>query len=177
VFLAGEQLRVVDAAMADVPADATTVGEVVMRGNTVAAGYFEDSDATAEAFRGGWFHSGDLAVRHADGSIELRDRIKDIIVSGGENISSIEVEQVIVRHPAVLDAAVVPVAHPKWGERPHAWVEVREDQAVTADELRALCRRHLAGFKCPDGFTFGPLPRTGTGKVQKFQLRRRVARA
>jgi fatty-acyl-CoA synthase len=149
------------------------MGEVVLRGNTVMAGYLDDDEATAEVFRGGWFHSGDAAVVHADGRLELRDRFKDVIVSGGENISTIEVEQVLARHPAVLECAVVGVPDERWGERPKAFVELRAGLEAPAGELIAFCREQLAGFKCPDSVEYCDLPRTGTGKVQKFVLRER----
>ncbi len=164
-------LRVVDESMADVPADGESMGEVVMRGNNVMAGYYEDPEATDEAFRGGWFHSGDLGVVHPDGYIELRDRKKDIIISGGENISTIEVEHTLVKHPAVLECAVVSMPHEKWGEVPKAHVTLKPGAEADADELLAFCREHLAHYKCPKGFAFGPLPKTSTGKVQKFLLR------
>jgi fatty-acyl-CoA synthase len=164
-------LRVVDENTRDVPQDGKTMGEVVMHGNNVMQGYFDQPDATAEAFREGWFHSGDLAVWHPDGTIELRDRQKDIIISGGENISTIEVEQTVVSHPAVLECAVVAIPHEKWGERPKAFVTLKAAAAVGEDELIAYCREHLAHFKCPDAIEFGPLPKTSTGKVQKFVLR------
>ena len=167
------ELRVVDAEMRDVPADAATMGEVVMRGNNVMAGYFHDPEATAQAFRGGWFHSGDVAVMHADGYIELRDRQKDIIISGGENISTIEVEQAIARHPDVLEVAVIAVPDEKWGEVPKAFVVPKEGRQPTADEVIAHCRGLLAHFKCPKAVAFGPLPKTSTGKVQKYVLRER----
>jgi fatty-acyl-CoA synthase len=156
-----------------VPRDGATMGEVVLRGNTVMAGYLDDSAATAEAFRGGWLHSGDAAVVHPDGRIELRDRFKDVIVSGGENISTIEVEQALARHPAVLDCAVVGVPDDHWGERPKAFVELRPGMDAPAEALRAFCREQLAGFKCPDSVEYCSLPRTATGKVQKFVLRER----
>ena len=158
---------------APVPRDGETMGEVVLRGNTVMAGYLDDAAATAEAFRGGWLHSGDAAVVHADGRIELRDRFKDVIVSGGENISTIEVEQALARHPAVLDCAVVGIPDDHWGERPKAFVELRPGADTQAEELTAFCREQLAGFKCPDRVEFCSLPRTATGKVQKFVLRER----
>ena len=164
-------LRVVDAAMNDVPADAETMGEVVMRGNNVMKGYFEDPEATAAAFAGGWFHSGDLGVVHPDGYIELRDRKKDIIISGGENISTIEVEHVVVKHPAVLECAVVAVPHEKWGEVPKVFVSLRPDAAASEEEIIAFCRERLAHFKCPKSVEFGDLPKTSTGKIQKFRLR------
>jgi fatty-acyl-CoA synthase len=138
------------------------------------AGYYRDAEATAAACRGGWFHSGDLAVWHPDGNIELRDRGKDIIISGGENISSIEVEQVLVSHPAVLECAVVGVPHEHWGERPKAYVTLREGATASSGELIAFARDRLAHFKCPDAVEFGPLPRTSTGKVQKYVLRERA---
>jgi fatty-acyl-CoA synthase len=164
-------LRIVDERMRDVPADGETLGEVVMRGNNVMKGYFEDPEATARAFAGGWFHSGDLGVVHPDGYIELRDRKKDIIISGGENISTIEVEHALVKHPAVLEAAVVSMPHPKWGEVPKAFVSLRPGAKVTEEELLAFCREHLAHFKCPKAVEFGELPKTSTGKIQKFRLR------
>lgn len=164
-------VRVVDETGCDVPRDGQTIGEVVMRGNNVMKGYFRDPEATAEAFRGGWFHSGDLAVWHPDGNIELRDRQKDIIISGGENISTIEVEQVIVRHPAVLECAVVAVPHDTWGERPKAFVTLRNGNDLSAKELIDFCREHIAHFKCPDAVEFVDLPKTSTGKVQKYVLR------
>ena len=142
-----------------------------MRGNNVMWGYFASEEATHEAFRGGWFHSGDLGVRHPDGAIELRDRGKDVIISGGENISSIEVEQAISAHPAVEDCAVVAIPHEVWGERPKAFVTLREGATASEDEIIAFCRGRLAHFKCPSEIAFGPLPMTSTGKVQKFVLR------
>jgi fatty-acyl-CoA synthase len=169
----GGEIDVWDAEGAPVPRDGSTMGEVVVRGNTVMAGYLDDAEATSEAFRGGWFHSGDAAVVHPDGRIELRDRFKDVIVSGGENISTIEVEQALARHPAVLDCAVVGVPHDHWGERPKAFVELRPGAEATAEELTAFCREQLAGFKCPDSVEYVSLPRTATGKVQKFVLRER----
>jgi len=167
---AGE-VRVVDEKMNDVPQDGAHMGEVVMRGNVVMTGYFNDPAATDDAFRGGWFHSGDLAVRHPDGAIELRDRKKDIIISGGENISTIEVEQAVVSHPAVLEAAVIAVPDEKWGEVAKAFVTLKEGASATADEIIAHCKKVLAHFKAPRQIEFGPLPKTSTGKVQKFVLR------
>jgi fatty-acyl-CoA synthase len=166
-------VRVVDAAMIDVPRDGQTMGEVVVRGNIVMKGYHDDPAATAEAFRGGWFHSGDLAVMHPNGDIELRDRKKDIVISGGENISTIEVEHALCAHPAVLECAVVATPDDFWGERPKAFVTLRPDQQVTSEELIAFCREHIAHFKCPAAIEFGELPTTSTGKVQKFVLRER----
>jgi fatty-acyl-CoA synthase len=170
-YTTADPVRVVDEEMRDVARDAASMGEVVMRGNNVMAGYFANEDATHEAFRGGWFHSGDLAISHPDGAIELRDRGKDIIISGGENISSIEVEQAICAHPAVLECAVVAVPHDHWGERPKAFVTLKGGATATEAEIIAFCRERLAHYKCPDAVAFGPLPRTSTGKVQKFLLR------
>jgi fatty-acyl-CoA synthase len=164
-------VRVVDANMTDVPKDAETLGEVVMRGNNAAMGYFAQREATAEAFRGDWFHSGDIAVWHPDGYIELRDRKKDIIISGGENISTIEVEQTVAKHPAVLECAVVAIPDEKWGERPKAFVTLKPGRTATAQEIIEFCRQHIAHFKCPAAVEFGDLPKTSTGKVQKFVLR------
>jgi fatty-acyl-CoA synthase len=164
-------VRVVDDAMNDVPRDGQTMGEVIMVGNNVAMGYFEQPEATAEAFRGGWFHSGDLGVWHPDGYIELRDRKKDIIISGGENISTIEVEQCVARHPAVLECAVVAIPDEKWGERPKAFVTLKPGQRATEQQIIEFCRQHMAHFKAPAAVEFGDLPKTSTGKVQKFVLR------
>jgi fatty-acyl-CoA synthase len=144
-----------------------------MRGNNTMKGYYRDAEATERAFAGGWFHSGDLAVMHSDGYIELRDRKKDIIISGGENISTIEVEQAICGHPSVLEAAVVGVPDPYWGEVPKAFVALKPGQVVSEAELRDFCRGRLAGFKIPKAVAFGELPKTSTGKVQKFVLRER----
>lgn len=164
-------LRVVDGLMNDVPSDAETMGEVVMRGNNCMKGYFNDVDATAKAFEGGWFHSGDIGVMHPDGYIELRDRKKDIIISGGENISTIEVEHTVVSHPAVSEAAVVAVPHEKWGEVPKAFVTLLPGEELTEEALISYCREQLAHFKCPKHVEFGELPKTATGKIQKFRLR------
>jgi fatty-acyl-CoA synthase len=172
-YISADLVRVVDQEMNDVPQDGETMGEVIMRGNNVMSGYLADEAATQGAFRGGWFHSGDLAVWHPDGNIELRDRGKDIIISGGENISSIEVEQTIVAHPAVLDCAVIGIPHEKWGERPKAFVTLNSGAAASAADIIAFCRERLAHYKCPDAIEFGPLPKTSTGKVQKFVLRER----
>jgi fatty-acyl-CoA synthase len=157
-----------------VPADGQTMGEVFFRGNIVMRGYLKNPQATDEAFRDGWFHSGDLGVRHPDGYIELKDRSKDIIISGGENISTIEVEGVLYRHPAVLEAAVVARPDDKWGETPCAFVTLKGGIDATAEELLAFCRANLARFKVPRTVVFGPLPKTSTGKVQKFVLRQRA---
>ncbi len=165
--------RVVDADMRDVPADGQTMGEVVIRSNTVMAGYFQDEAGTAAAFRGGWLHTGDLGVLHPDGYVELRDRAKDVIISGGENISTIEVEQVLAQHPGVLEAAVVAVPDPTWGEVGKAFVTLKPGVQATAEELLAFCRQHLAHFKAPKSVAFGELPKTSTGKIQKYVLRER----
>jgi fatty-acyl-CoA synthase len=157
-----------------VPADGHTIGEVMLRGNTVMLGYLKDPKATAAAFRGGWFHTGDLAVQHPDGYIEIKDRLKDIIISGGENISSIEVEIALTRHPAVLMAAVVARPDEKWGETPCAFVQLKDGAGATEDELIAFCREHLPRFAVPRTVVFGPLPTTATGKIQKYTLRERA---
>ena len=165
-------IRIVDEEMTDVPADGATMGEIVMRGNTVMTGYYLDEDATAEAFRGGWFHSGDLGVMHPDGYIELRDRAKDIVISGGENISTIEVEQALMSHPAVLEVAVVGVPDEKWGERPKAYVVLRPGADATPADLMAHVRTKIAGYKAPRDIDITvQLPKTPTGKIQKFLLR------
>jgi len=169
--LTGSHVRVVDAQGADVPSDGAALGEIVLRGNTLMAGYYGDEAATASAFAGGLFHTGDLAVRHPDGYVEIKDRSKDIIISGGENISSLEIESVLHQHPAVLLAAVVAVPDEKWGETPCAFIELKEGVAPTPEELAAFCRERLAGFKVPRQFVFQSIPKTATGKVQKFQLR------
>ena len=163
--------------LAPVPADGATMGEVFMRGNIVMQGYLKNPKATEEAFAGGWFHTGDLAVAHPDGYIEIKDRSKDIIISGGENISTIEVEDVLYRHPAVLEAAVVARPDPDWGETPCAFVTLKEGSGADAAELVAFCRAHLAHFKAPRHVIFGPLPKTSTGKIQKFVLRQRASEA
>ena len=164
-------VRVVDEEMNDVPRDGETPGEVVMRGNIVMAGYFRDPEATAHAFRGGWFHSGDVAVWHPNGAIELRDRMKDIIISGGENISTIEVEQMVMRHPTVLECAVVSRPDEYWGERPVAYVAPRPGMDVDEAEIIEFCRERMAHYKCPAAVRVGELPKTSTGKVQKYLLR------
>jgi fatty-acyl-CoA synthase len=147
------------------------MGEVMFRGNVVMKGYFRNPKATQEAFAAGWFHSGDLGVRHPDGYIQLKDRSKDIIISGGENISSIEVEEALYRHPAVGTAAVVAMPHDKWGETPCAFVELAAGETVDSAGLRAWCKDQLAPYKVPRKFVFMPIPRTSTGKIQKFILR------
>ena len=166
------------ATMLPVPPDGTTIGELMLRGNTVMMGYLKNPDATREAFAGGWFHTGDLAVMHPDGYVEVKDRAKDIIISGGENISSLEVEEVLYQHPSVMEAAVVARPDEKWGETPHAFVTLKPGaEAVTAEAIIAWCRQHMAHFKCPRHVTFGALPKTSTGKIQKFELRQSVVSA
>ena len=171
--IVADRIRVVDDQMRDVPADGTAMGEVVMRGNNVMKGYFDDPETTRVAFAGGWFHSGDIAVMHPDGYIELRDRKKDIIISGGENISTIEVEHAICEHPAVLECAVVAVPDDRWGERPKAFVTLAPGMHVDQQGIIDFCRHRLARFKAPVRVDFGPLPKTSTGKVQKNVLRDR----
>ena len=166
------ELRVVDESGNAVARDGATVGEIVVRGNVVMEGYFRDPEATARAFLGGWFHSGDAAVVHPDGYVEIRDRLKDVIISGGENISSIEVEGVLLRHPAVLEVAVVGLPHEKWGEAPHAFVVLSPGAELSEQQMRHFARERLAGFKVPKGLTVvGELPKTATGKIQKYILR------
>ncbi|MCC6379313.1 MAG: acyl-CoA synthetase [Burkholderiales bacterium] len=160
--------------MTEVPRDGETMGEIMFRGNITMKGYLKNPKASAEAFAGGWFHTGDLAVMQPDGYVKIKDRSKDVIISGGENISSLEVEDVLYRHPAVMGAAVVAQPDPKWGETPRAYIELKPGAAVTGEELNAHCRRHLASFKVPKGYDFGDLPRTSTGKIQKFLLRERA---
>ena len=157
--------------MEEVPWDSETMGEVMIRGNTVMKGYLKNTQATDFAFSGGWFHTGDLAVRHPDSYIEVKDRSKDIIISGGENISSLEVEETLYRHPAVLEAAVVARSDEKWGEAPCAFVTLHEGATATADDIITFCREQLAHYKSPKTVVFGPLPKTSTGKIQKFVLR------
>jgi len=175
-LLTSGELRVVDEADREVPHDGQTLGEIVVRGNVVMAGYYEDPDATAEAMRGGWFHTGDAAVVHPGGYAEIRDRLKDVIISGGENISSVEVEGVLLRHPAVREAAIVGLPHERWGEAPHAFVILQAGATATEDELREFARSNLAHFKAPHSITFlSELPKTATGKIQKYALRGRPA--
>jgi fatty-acyl-CoA synthase len=157
-----------------VPADGVTMGEVMMRGNVVSKGYLKDPEATQKAFAHGWFHTGDLAVRHTDGTIQLRDRSKDIIISGGENISSIEVEDALYKHPSVALAAVVALPDEKWGEVPCAFIELKPGMQATEAELIAWCRERMAGFKAPKKIVFSDLPKTSTGKIQKHILRSSV---
>ena len=170
-YCTSDLVRVVDDNMQDVERDGETMGEIVMHGNMVAKGYFENEEATEEAFQGGWYHSGDVAVWHPDGYVEIRDRNKDIIISGGENISTIEVEQTVARHPAVMEAAVVAIPDEKWGERPKAFVVLKKGQEVTEEEIIDFCKDHIARFKAPAAVEFSELPKTSTGKVQKFVLR------
>ncbi|MFO1484332.1 MAG: long-chain-fatty-acid--CoA ligase [Verrucomicrobiaceae bacterium] len=171
-YLANAEVRVVDDDGNEVAPDGATMGEIIMRGNAIMKGYYNDPAATAKAIRNGWFHSGDAAVVHPDGYIEIRDRWKDIIISGGENISSIEVEGVLLRHPAVQEVAVVGLPHEKWGETPQAFIVLKPGAKTTPEELRDFCREHLARFKTPHGFEFiTELPKTATGKIQKFVLR------
>ena len=167
-----EGLDVIDPdTMASVPRDGATIGEVMFRGNVVMKGYLKNKQASEKAFAGGWFHSGDLGVMHPDGYIQIKDRSKDIIISGGENISSIEVEDALYKHPAVAAAAVVAKPDAKWGETPCAFVELKPGREASADELVAWCRQNLASFKCPRYVVFAELPKTSTGKIQKFKLR------
>jgi fatty-acyl-CoA synthase len=160
--------------MRPVPWDGETMGEIMFRGNIMMKGYLKNPKTTDEAFAGGWYHTGDLAVMEPDGYVKIKDRSKDIIISGGENISSIEVEDVLYRHPSVLTAAVVAQPDPKWGETPCAFVELRAGAATTEAELIAHCKEHLARFKAPNRIVFGEVPKTSTGKIQKFLLRERV---
>jgi fatty-acyl-CoA synthase len=166
------ELRVVDAEGAEVAADGETLGEIVVRGNVVMSGYYNDPEATRRAMGDGWFHTGDAAVVHPDGYTEIRDRIKDVIISGGENISSVEVEGVLLRHPAIQEAAIVGLPHEKWGEAPQAFVVLRDGSSASEEEIIAFARGRLAHFKAPHGVTFvTELPKTATGKIQKFVLR------
>jgi fatty-acyl-CoA synthase len=157
--------------MKPVKRDGEALGEVMMRGNVVMKGYLKNKASTAQAFLGGWFHTGDIGVMHADGYIQLKDRSKDIIISGGENISSIEVEDALYKHPAVAAAAVVAKPDEKWGETPCAFVELKPGAKASADELMQWCRKHLATYKCPRYLVFAEIPKTSTGKIQKFKLR------
>jgi fatty-acyl-CoA synthase len=177
-YLMEEGLDVLDPeTLKPVPADGETMGEIMFRGNITMKGYLKNPAASQKAFAGGWFHSGDLAVKHPDGYVKIKDRSKDIIISGGENISSIEVEDVLYRHPAVVGAAVVAMPDDKWGETPCAFVELKGDAAVTEKELIDFCRKHMAKFKAPRAVVFGELPKTSTGKIQKFVLRERARSA
>jgi fatty-acyl-CoA synthase len=175
-LLTSGELRVVNDAGCEVPHDGETQGEIVVRGNAVMKGYYEDPEATAEAMRGGWFHTGDAAVVHQSGFAEIRDRLKDVIISGGENISSVEVEGVLLRHPAVQEVAVVGMPNERWGESPQAFVVLKTGATATEAELREFARANLAHFKAPQGVTFlSELPKTATGKIQKYVLRGRPA--
>jgi fatty-acyl-CoA synthase len=168
------ELRVVDNKGNDVAHDGVTQGEIIARGNVVMAGYYNDSEATERALLGGWFHTGDAAVVHPDGYVEIRDRLKDVIISGGENISSVEVEGVLLRHPAVEEIAIVGFPHERWGEAPHAFVVLHQGADADECELREFARANLAHFKAPHGVTFvKELPKTATGKIQKYVLRAR----
>ena len=174
-YLLEEGMAVLDPeSMAPVPPDGETMGEIMFRGNITMKGYLGNPAATAEAFRGGWFHSGDLGVMHPDGYVKIKDRSKDVIISGGENISSQEVEDVLHGHPAVMLAAVVAQPDPKWGETPCAFVELKEGASATGEEIIEFCRARMARFKAPKTVVFGPLPKTSTGKIQKFMLRERA---
>jgi fatty-acyl-CoA synthase len=171
VHVTAGEVQVVDDEGAEVPADGATMGEVVATGNTLMMGYYRQPEATEEAFRGGRLHTGDVGVRQPDGSIELRDRKKDVVISGGENIPTIEVEQAIMSHPAVLEAAVVAVPDERWGEAPKAFVALKPGCSLTAEEVVAHVRDRIAHFKAPRHVEFGELPKTSTGKIQKFLLR------
>jgi len=175
-YLTHDGQRVVEPqTMTDVPADGSTLGELLLRSNTVMKGYLKNPAATEAAFEGGWFHTGDLAVRHPDGYVEIKDRAKDIIISGGENISSLEIEDVLYRHPEIMEAAVVARPDQVWGESPCAFVTLKPDAGpVSADDIIAWCRSNLAHYKVPRRIIFGPLPKTSTGKIQKFELRDRA---
>ena len=167
------ELRVVDDDGREVPRDGATQGEIVARGNVIMAGYYNDAEATEQVMRGGWFHTGDAAVVHSDGYVEIRDRLKDVIISGGENISSVEVEGVLLRHPSVQEVAIVGLPDERWGEAPHAFVVLKSEAIATADELREFARANLAHFKAPHTITFlSELPKTATGKIQKYVLRK-----
>ena len=165
------EMRVVDSNMHDVPRDGKTMGEIVMRGNITMKGYFNDPAGTAKAFEEGWFHSADLAVMDPDGYVAIRDRAKDIIISGGENISTVEVENTIYKHPDVLEVAVVAVPHEKWGEVPKAFVGLKPGKTLREQDITEFCRENLARFKCPKVVEFCELPKTSTGKIKKFELR------
>jgi fatty-acyl-CoA synthase len=169
--ITANRLKVVDDHGNEVPRDGRTTGEIRLEGSTLMAGYYRDAEATEHVFDGGAFRTGDLAVVHPDGDIEIRDRSKDVIISGGENISSLEVESVLHQHPAVLMAAVVAASDPKWGEVPVAFIELRSGHTVAGEELSAFCRARMAGFKLPRRFRFQELPKTATGKIQKYLLR------
>jgi len=170
-----DNITVMDTDMNDVPMDGTTQGEIMIRGNSVMKGYLKNPAATSDAFAGGYFHSGDIAVQHPDTYIQIQDRAKDIIISGGENISSVEVEGTLMAHPAVSLCAVVAKPDEKWGEVPCAFVELKEGETVSEADLIAFARTKLAGFKTPKAVVFQELPKTSTGKIQKFELRKQFA--
>jgi fatty-acyl-CoA synthase len=171
-LLTSGELRVVGGDGEPVPDDGQSLGEIVVRGNVVMHGYYNDPEATQRVMGDGWFHTGDAAVVHPDGYVEIRDRLKDVIISGGENISSVEVEGALLRHPAVQEAAIVGLPHEKWGETPHAFLVLRDGASATEQEIIAFAREHLAHFKAPRGVTFvSELPKTATGKIQKYVLR------
>ncbi len=163
--------------MLEVPHDGETIGEVMIRGNIVMKGYLKNEKATREAFADGWFHTGDLGVLDEHGYVIIKDRLKDIIISGGENVSSVEVEDILYKHPAILFAAVVAKPDPKWGEVPCAFVELKDGVAATEAEILAYCKDRLPGFKTPKQVVFGPIPKTSTGKIQKFVLRHQAGSA
>ena len=166
------ELIVIDEEDNEVPHDGNTMGEIVTRGNVVMKGYYNDPEATNKVLVNGWFHTGDMAVIHPDGYIEVRDRIKDVIISGGENISSVEVEAVLLQHPSVKEAAIVGMPHGKWGQSPHAFVVLHQGHMLTEDDLKSFVGQHLASFKKPQWVTFiKELPKTATGKIQKYVLR------
>ncbi len=171
-LLTSGELRVVDEEGHDIPQNGEAIGEIIVRGNAVMKGYYKDAEATGDAMRGGWFHTGDAAAVHPDGYVEIRDRLKDVIISGGENISSVEVEGVLLRHPAVQEVAIVGMPDERWGEAPHAFVVLKAGATATETELRNYARDHMAHFKAPQKIHFVPeLPKTATGKVQKYVLR------
>jgi fatty-acyl-CoA synthase len=170
-YVTADLVRVVDEDMNDVPRDGETIGEIVMHGNMVMKGYLDNEEETEESFKGGWFHSEDMAVWHPDGYVEIKDRDKDIIISGGENISSIEIEQTLAEHPAIMEVAVTAMPDEQWGERPKAFVTVKEGEEPTEEELIDFCKERIARFKAPAAVEFGELPKTSTGKVQKYVLR------
>ncbi|MGE0238974.1 MAG: AMP-binding protein, partial [Parvibaculaceae bacterium] len=175
-FITLEAVKVADPETgAERPADGATMGEIMLRGNTVMMGYLKNPEADAKAFADGWFHTGDLGVRHPDGYVEVKDRSKDIIISGGENISSLEVEEVLYRHPAILEAAVVAAPDETWGEHPCAFIDLKSGMTLEADAVIQFCRDNMAHYKVPRTVIFGPLPKTATGKIQKYALRERAA--
>ena len=175
-YLTLQDAQIYDSAtMAPTENDATQIGELMIRGNTVMKGYLKNPKATDEAFAGGWFHTGDLGVQHADGYVEIKDRAKDIIISGGQNISTLEIEETLYRFPKTLEAAVVAQPDEKWGEAPCAFITLKPDTEASVEEVITFCKSRLAGFKVPRNVVFGPLPKTSTGKIQKFELRQRVS--